>query len=229
LARGLDKLAAGKVVQAFPGADPSGPLARGLDKLASALGVRSDEAIDVALGTVADEVMQALRAGVAERQQVEIDYYSFGRDEQTTRVVDPYTVFSAAGQWYLSAYCHSADDDRLFRVDRVRAARLLDSPVDRAHSGGPAVYSPRDDDPRVTLDLDAPARWVTEQYPIEEQVETKRGRLRVRLAVSERAWLERLLLRLGPDGRVVDGPADLAEAGKGAARRILDRYLDAGG
>jgi proteasome accessory factor C len=223
-AEGLALLAAGKVVQSFPGADPAGPLARGLDKLAAALGVRSDEAIDVALGTVTEEVMATLRTAVERGQQIEIDYYSFGRDEQTRRVVDPYTVFSASGQWYLSAYCHTADDERLFRIDRVHAARLLDTPVDRAHGGGAAVYSPRADDPRVTLELESPARWVSEQYPLEEQVEAGAGRLRVRLAVSERAWLERLLLRLGPDGRVVDAPADLAAAGRGAASRILERY-----
>jgi len=223
-AEGLALLAAGKVVQSFPGADPAGPLARGLDKLAAALGVRSDEAIDVALGTVTEEVMTTLRAAVEGRRQVEIDYYSFGRDTQTRRVVDPYTVFSATGQWYLSAYCHTAEDERLFRVDRVRAAQLLDTPVDRAPSGGAAVYSPRTDDPRVTLELEPPARWVAEQYPLEEQEDAGDGRLRVRLAVSERAWLERLLLRLGPDGRVVDGPTDLADAGRVAASRILRRY-----
>jgi hypothetical protein len=43
----------------------------------------------------------------------------------------------------------------------------------------------------------------------------------VTLAVSEQAWLERLLLRLGPDASVVDGTADVAPA---AARRVLARY-----
>src|SRR4051812_27898593 len=223
-AEGLALLAAGKVVQAFPGADPAGPLARGLDKLAAALGVRSDEAIDVALGAVTEEVMQSLRAAVESRHQVEIDYYSFGRDEQTRRIVDPYTVYSASGQWYLSAYCHTADDDRLFRVDRVRAARVLDTPVDRAHSGGATVYEPREEDPRVTLELDARARWVAEQYPLEEQTEMPDGQLRVRLAVSERAWLERVLLRLGPDGRGVDAPGDLPRARQAAPRPGIQRY-----
>src|SRR3954469_21923187 len=49
-AEGLALLAAGKVVQALPGADSSGPVARGLDKLAAALGIGSDEALDVAIG-----------------------------------------------------------------------------------------------------------------------------------------------------------------------------------
>ncbi|MCU1448200.1 MAG: putative DNA-binding protein [Acidimicrobiales bacterium] len=228
-AEGLALLTAGKAVQAFPGADPTGPLARGLDKLAKALGVAGDDAVEVALGAVAPEVMDTLRAGVDGRRQVEIDYYSFGRDEQTRRVVDPYRVFSASGQWYLSAYCHAVVDDRLFRVDRVRAARLLDTAVERTEGGAAAVYQARDDDPRVTLELDPGGRWVAEQYPLEDSKERAHGRLRVRLAVSERAWLERLLLRLGRDGRVVKTTSpELSDAGRDAACRLVERYRSAG-
>jgi proteasome accessory factor C len=213
-------------VQSFPGADPSGPLARGLDKLASTLGVGGDEALDVALATVDEGVMTALREAVARGRQVEIEYYSFGRDEVSRRIVDPYTVFSAGGQWYLSAYCHTVEDDRLFRVDRVRDALLLDSPVEQSHGGvAAAVYNAREDDPRVTLELAPAARWVGEQYPIETRKELRGGRERVTLAISERAWLERLLLRLGPDGRVTKtSDPSLAGAGSDAACRILERY-----
>ena len=42
-----------------------------------------------------------LRPAVADRHQVEIDYYSYGRDERTVRVVDPFRVFSDQGQWYV--------------------------------------------------------------------------------------------------------------------------------
>jgi proteasome accessory factor C len=225
-AEGLALLAAGKAVQAFPGADESGPLARGLGKLARTLGVERDDALDVALAAVSEEVMATLRTAVDQGRQVELDYYSFGRDEETRRVVDPYTVFSAGGQWYLSAYCHAVDDDRLFRVDRVRAATLLTSPVEHTEgSVAAAVYNARPDDPRVTLELAPAAKWVAEQYPVETTKEMRSGRLRVTLAVSEQAWLERLLLRLGSDGRVTKStdPA-LGDAGRQAACRVLQRY-----
>ena len=45
--------------------------------------------------------------------------------------------------------------------------------------------------------------------------------LRVTLPVSERAWLERLLLRAGPAARVVDGDHG---TGPAAAARVLARY-----
>ena len=45
------------------------------------------------------------------------------------------------------------------------------------------------------------------------------------LAVSEPVWLERLLLRVGPEAKVVE-PGDFAAAGPDAARRVLGRYRD---
>jgi proteasome accessory factor C len=205
-------------------------LARGLAKLARTLGVAGDDALDVALATVPEDVMATLRAAVDERRQVDLEYYSFGRDEVTDRVVDPYAVFSAGGQWYLSAYCHAVDDDRLFRVDRIRAATLLASPVEHTEgSVAAAVYNARPDDARVTLDLAPAARWVVEQYPVESMKEMRGGRLRVTLAISERAWLERLLLRLGPDGRIVkSSDAALTDVAQHAACRVLERYRSDG-
>jgi proteasome accessory factor C len=88
------------------------------------------------------------------------------------------------------------------------------------------VFTSGPDDPRVVLALRPPARWVLEQYPVEHVEEAADGTCRVTLAVSEQAWLERLLLRLGPDAEVVAGPDGAADAARAAARRILARYGD---
>jgi proteasome accessory factor C len=221
-AEGLALLAAGRTLLASSAADDDGPLARGLAKLAGALGVDPGEAVEIELGPVADETLRVLRESVAGHRQVELDYYSFGRDEWARRVVDPYAVFSAAGQWYVSGWCHRVDDERLFRVDRVRSATPLASTF-RPPASTPelASYRPRRDDPRVTLDLDPSARWVVEQYPVEAVEDRPDGRLRVTLAASQPAWLDRLLLRLGPAATLVGGEGRHAAA---AAARLLARY-----
>jgi proteasome accessory factor C len=219
---GLALVAAGAALLAVPGADPSGPLARGLRKLADVLGIDPDGAVEVNLGSVSEGVLAALRAAVAEHHQVEIDYYVYGRDERTRRVVDPYAVFAAEGEWYLTAWCHLAQAERRFRVDRIRALEPLERTFEPpATAPAPEVFEPRDDDPRVVLELSPRARWVAEQYPMEQVEELDGGRLRVTLVVAERAWLERLLLRLGPDGVAVSGADGIARA---AAARTLQRY-----
>ena len=221
-AEGLFVVAAGATLLSVPGADPEGPLARGLAKLAAVLGVDPDEAVDVELGHAAPEVLAVLQRASAEHRRVEIDYYSYGRDQWSRRVIDPRRVFNAAGQWYADAWCHRAVGERIFRVDRMRQAKALEASFEpRPTETATPAYSPRPDDPLVVLDLEPAARWVVEQYPHEGFEDVGQGRLRVRLRVSERAWLERLLLRLGPQARVVEGDGDV---GAEAAARLLARY-----
>ena len=112
-----------------------------------------------------------------------------------------------------------------------RSARLLESSFPPASARLELnVFEPGPDDPRVVLDLEAGGRWVVEQYPTETLEELDGGRCRVRMAVTGEAWLQRLLLRLGPDCRVsaVDGPGDLGDAGSRAACRLLARYATEG-
>jgi proteasome accessory factor C len=219
---GLALLARARVLLAVPGTDPSGPLARGLTKLSGAVGVDPDEALEIEINPVEGELLDVMRRGAAEHRQVEMEYYSYGRDSVTTRVIDPYSVFAASGQWYVAAFCQTVDDERLFRIDRVRAAALLEGrfapavvPPDLS------VYEPKPDDPRVQLELSPDAGWVLEQYPVEAVEARDGGGWRVKLVASEQPWLERLLLRLGRSVLVLDGPTGLA---RDAACRLLARY-----
>ena len=115
----------------------------------------------------------------------------------TTRVIDPWRVFHAFGTWYVAAWCHRAEAERLFRVDRVRAVRATGEHFDpESRTDDDArdlVYRPRPDDPRVTLRLAPAADWVVESYPHESASQARDGSWKVVLAVSEPAWLERLL------------------------------------
>ena len=148
----------------------------------------------------------------------------------TTRVVDPWRVFHAFGAWYLAAWCHRATAERLFRVDRIRALRPSGQHFDPTVStpdldveGGDLVYRPRADDPRVTLRVAPDADWVVESYPHESATVRRDGTVDVVLAVSEPAWLERLLLALGPHATVV-APPDAKSTASRAAARVLARY-----
>ena len=220
---GLALLTAGRALLAVPGSDERGALATALDKLAGALGATDGLSVEVGEPPHLD----ALRRAADAHERVEIDYYSFGRNATTTRKVDVRSVFHAFGHWYAAAYCHRAQDERLFRVDRIRAVRPtgehFDPTAGEEPDFGETVYHPRRDDPRVTLELDAAATWVVESYPSEEVEERPDGSWRVVLAVSERAWLERLLLELGPAARVV-APAEVRTVGAEAADRLLTRY-----
>ena len=64
---------------------------------------------------------------------------------------------------------------------------------------------------------------MADTVPVLERGRTADGRMAVTLAVGGTAWLERLLLQLGPHAQVLS-PPDLVEVGQRAARRVLQQY-----
>jgi proteasome accessory factor C len=223
-AEGLALLAAGRALLAVPGSDPKGPLATALGKLERAL-----ELPGLVVDVGEPDQFGAIRGAAARHERIEVDYWSAGRDDLTTRRIDPEVVFFATGEWYVGAYCHQARDERMFRVDRIRAVRPTGETFEPGATGFESgdVFRPRPSDPRVTLHLAPEAAWVAEAYPAESVTERADGSLEVVLAVSEPSWLEQLLLRLGPEAQVV-APTALRDVGPEAAQRILGRYQDNG-
>lgn len=227
--QGLAVLASAEALLSLPGTDPDGPLARALTKLAATLGGDGDPGLEVELGPVEGDILDRLRRAIEQRREVALSYYSFGRDVDTERDVAPWRVFAHGGAWYLHAWCSQAVGERVFRVDRITSAEVLDRPRSREPEPGDdilATFQPQPGDPRVTLDLAPSASWVTEYYPVESVERRPDGWQRATLVVAATAWLERLLLRLGPDVTVVaaDGLDGAAGLQAEAARRVLQRY-----
>lgn len=217
-------IAAGRALLSLPGTDPDGPLARAISKVAAATGASGAVAVD--LDTAPVEVLTELRDAVSAGRMIEIDYYSYSRDAWGTRRVDPWRVQAIDGRWYLEGHCHSAGDARVFRLDRIRELKVLET-----RFAPPAIDAPLEifDSsrafPTVTLELEPAAAWVSTQYPMESTESLPDGRVRITLAVSARPWLERLLLRLGDDVKVVRADDSLVDARVTGARRVLERYL----
>ena len=223
----LALVAAGASLLAVPGADASGPLARGLEKLATTLGIDPEDAFDVDLGRAAPGVLAAVQQATDEHRRLRVTYYTHSRDQHTERELDPYRVHAEQGRWYLVGFDHLRGEVRLFRVDRILSARVLDDTFEPPRDlPEPELFEAGAEDPRVVLDLAPEAGWVVESYAVDDVETTDQGRLRVTLPVSGRSWLERLLLTLGPRARLVEvrGDPDLQQCGPAAARRVLARY-----
>ena len=59
--------------------------------------------------------------------------------------------------------------------------------------------------------------------PVADRVDHPDGSVEVVFDVVGTTWLERLLIRVGPDARVLE-PSDLTDLGPRAAERLLDLY-----
>lgn len=201
-------------------------LERAVHRLERALGPDVLSRVSVQLEGAGE--LALVRAALMEHRRLHLVYYAHSRDATTERDVDPWALFLSAGRWYLVGWCHKVQDERIFRLDRIRAVSVLDAPaaipadVDLSKYESLYVQGPRD--VAVILDLAPQAvGWVAESYPLDAQEPRDDGWVRVRLSAGGTAWLEKLLLRLGPQARVV-APQDLADRTRQLACRLAERY-----
>jgi proteasome accessory factor C len=217
------------------------PLRSAIEKLGKALlpqegGVAElTKRIKVQLESGEARWLGPLREAVTERRGVELEYYTYSRDALTRRRVEPHLVFASLGHWYVSGYCHLAQDKRMFRLDRIKSLELVDEHFDppdeeSAELPPPLIYAPGPDDVRVRLRVAGGiAQWLSESgwlqgyLPIESTRRLRGGKHELVFRTPPGEWLEKLLLRFGEEVEVLE-PAELGERMRNTAKRILELY-----
>ncbi|MEQ6899731.1 WYL domain-containing protein [Nocardioides sp. YIM 152588] len=183
------------------------------------------EARDAALVTLAAQLQRAADAG----RQVRLTYHVPSRDELSERVVDPYGVVTSGRFRYLDAWCHLAEGDRLFRLDRIAGAEVLASAISTSRrpvrdlSDGAFAEQPVDSGVVATLLLAPAARWACDYYPMRDVRPRPDGSAEVDLVVADPRWLDRLLLRLAPHASVL-APREFIDSFTARARETLTLY-----
>jgi len=204
---------------------------RTVAKLEAAVHGAADPLVDPGTGSGADVLGARFRTPLEEAteqaRQVRLTYWVPSRDDVSDRVVDPRGIVSAHGVTYLDAWCHTAQAPRLFRLDRIQDAEILDSsiqtPAEPPRDLAEGMFQHSADTSLATLRLAPAARWVVEYYPVEEVRPQPDGHLEVDLVLADERWLRRLLLRLAPHAEVI-APAEVADGFTKAAREAHTLY-----
>ena len=163
-------------------------------------------------GTVAGAVLDG--------RVLDIDYHGRGRGELTQRRVHPLRLLYYRDNWYVIAWCESADALRTFSLDRIQNAHTLaipQRPVDddalRRHlNAGFGIFAGEPNDWAVLRFTPRMARWVADEQWHPEQVGQWRGEhyeLHVPYANPTELLMD--ILKYGPDVEVV-APEDLRQA-----------------
>jgi len=168
--------------------------------------------------------LDAVRRAVERGERIEIDYYSEKRDEVTTRAIEPEHVYSAIGNWYAVAWDGLRDEERMFRIDRIREVRPAGGTFEPRGLAGPGrpLYTPSDRDVEVRLRLGPRARWVAEYYEVGDEREVD-GEVEIVLPTPELTWVAKLALRVGPEITIME-PPELVELTRELADQTLARY-----
>ncbi|MEO6886348.1 MAG: YafY family protein [Jatrophihabitantaceae bacterium] len=210
-----------------PGLTDTDAVQRALAKVETAAGgTVNDVTVTVALDE-ATRLTPLLQKAVEDQRAVELRYYTAARDATTERIVDPLRTFEMDGHSYLEAWCRQAEGLRIFRVDRIEHAQVLDeaarAPVDlELRDLADGVYQPAAEHLLAVLSLSPSYAWVADYYPIESVEQTGTG-LQVSLRVSEPTWVRTLVL--GSGGQVaVLSPQWLADGIRDEAATALAAY-----
>lgn len=227
-AEGLMLYAGGQALAAVSGPDPA--LERAMEQLSKALTPGALERVSV--GLEAPEGLAIVKEALESKRRLHLVYQSQSKDEVTERDVDPWALLLSDGRWYLLGFCHKVEDERIFRIDRMRSVRRLEDaaqiPDDFDLSRYDSVYFESENALTVTLDIAPRANWVCDYYPLLSQESLDDGWIRIRLKAGGVAWLERLLLRLGPEARIIE-PDSLKEKLKATAASMARRYAPSEG
>lgn len=219
-----------------PGVADTDAVQRALAKIeqaSGAAGAAAPDTVAVGLGRTPGNARAeaVVRDAVARHRALRLTYYSASRDAVGRRDVDPMRLLLVDGSTYLEAWCRRAEGVRMFRVDRVDEAEVLDEPssppdgaaIREVPADASGLLTPDPGQQLAALRLAPTARWVAEYYPMEEVLADDDGGARVQMRYGDRAWMVRLLLGLG-DAVEVLWPADLADARADRAREALAAY-----
>ena len=172
------------------------------------------------------DLLAPLSEAAARRREVVLDYYSPSRGSAEKRPVRPHTVFLHRGQWYLSAFCLTRQDDRLFRVDRIRHLEVTDRsfPATAKEPEVPTTVVPLGGGQEAVLRFSAgSAPWIRERFG-EGAKPLADGGVEVRMpSGAGTEWLVSYVLFFGGDAVVVS-PEPLRRAVAEAAKKASARY-----
>lgn len=172
----------------------------------------------------AADALRALIIDAARRRvRVRISYLKPGADEPGPRTVEPYTVASAEGHWYVIGRDTGADGIRSFRTDRILDVVVTDQAFDAPahfdlaeHVKDGRVYRGGEELEVVVRYGGRAAPWLREKGEGEPQPD---GTVLVRHPVADPGWIVREVLGYGTDARVLE-PAWVADLVRDAAARL---------
>ena len=201
-------------------------------KLESALG-QNALTFEVDIPEFTSEHYLTIEKALANNIQIQVEYYAYSKDETSIRTVHPVQIVNRDHHHYLYAYCETAKDFRLFRMDRILSVvptpDTSNFPKDSNDTFDPGTSwdFATNDGTVITLMIYPVDAWIVSTYPTERVVRHDDGKLEVDFVVTGIAWLKRLLLRIHPDTRIINPseliPHNLSEQ---TAQEIINRYKE---
>ena len=150
-------------------------------------------------GTAERETFALVKEAILARRPLSFTYYS-SAGEESRRTVEPARLVFKSGCWYLSAYCRTRQDWRVFRLARMEKLALEEGNCPPRHPPKRLESLSPSEEPGVNLRLrfQPSAAWRVQDYFHPRQITREPdGRLLVDCNFPEDQWLLSFLLSFG--------------------------------
>lgn len=193
-------------------------------------------------GSKLQERIRTIEQAMAQRREIQVEYYTASRDTMTERPVRPYAIIEHQGQWYLVAFCKLRNRELPFRIDRIRSVRLTDESFvvpesfDIETYRRPEMYFPTDADINVEVRLmpefanrlrglkpEETASLFGGQPAIRKTRSLPDGSLVFTIAVTRPEWIVSWALQHGEAVEILS-PPDVREKVKKVCDAVLEAY-----
>ena len=200
--------------------NPSSALRRATEKLGDILAVTVRVPVD------RPPELDEIRAAQRQQRSLRFRYLKAKEDTATDREVLPYEIFGTAGHWYLwGPEVGDGANPKEWRIDR-----MTDVSPGAVRFEHPAALPER-----PTTDLSALTRRVEVRLPerliralpephtVLQRIDDSDGFVRLTVEVIGDAYLDHLLIALGPEAEIL-GPPEYRERRSARARELLDHF-----
>lgn len=180
-------------------------------------------------GEMFKEVCSALLAG----KKIKIKYKDRQNERVTERIISPIQLVRYRDNWYLDAFCHQANQLRIFSVDRIESVEILKQKakivgqrrLKSFYKESYGIFAGKPKNKAVLKFTPQIAKWVAseEWHPKQKASFDKNGFYILEFPYSDERELVLDILRYGDDVEV-KGPSELRRKIIQKLQNALDKY-----
>ncbi|MBX5463750.1 MAG: YafY family transcriptional regulator [Steroidobacteraceae bacterium] len=181
----------------------------------------------------AGKAFDVVASATLQRRKLWIEYHARSTDERSERTISPQRITHYRETWYLDAWDEERNALRIFSIDRIVRATVLDAPafdvpeaeLDDHYASAYGIFGGKADKVAVLRFTRERARWVADEnwHPQQESTWLPDGRYELRIPYREPRELVMDIMRHGRHVEVV-APDDLRQQVHEELRQAISQY-----
>ena len=184
-------------------------------------------------GRPAGKHFDTVASATLQRRKLWIEYHARSTDEQSERTISPQRITHYRETWYLDAWDEERNALRIFSIDRISRATVLDAPafdvpegeLEDHYASAYGIFGGKADKTAILRFTPEAARWTSAEkwHPEQESTWLPDGRYELRIPYREPRELVMDIMRQGRNVEVI-APDELRAQVREELQSALSQY-----